>query len=66
VNSGSESPICFPLFLFKFLLQLELRVKVKAAGGKWISEERFWPVGYVTIAGGSLENYLHMDNLKVV
>jgi hypothetical protein len=43
---------------------MELRVKVKAAGGKWIPEERLWYVRYGSIAGGPLENYIHIDDLK--
>lgn len=43
---------------------MPLRAKVKAAGGKWMPDEQLWLVRYGAIAGGPLENHIHIDNSK--
>ncbi len=43
---------------------MPLRVKVKAAGGKWIPEEQLWYVRYGAIVGSPLEKHIHIDGTK--
>jgi hypothetical protein len=40
---------------------MRLRTMAKAAGGRWKPEEQLWFVKYGTIAGGPLENHIHID-----
>lgn len=42
---------------------MRLRTMVKAAGGRWKPEEQLWFVKYGAIAGGPLENHIHIDRL---
>jgi len=39
-----------------------LREKVKAAGGKWVPDEKLWYVRYGAIVGGVLEKHIHVDD----
>lgn len=41
---------------------MPLRVRVKAAGGRWFPEELLWYVKYGAIAGGPLEKHIYVDN----
>jgi len=43
---------------------MRLREMVKAAGGKWRPDEQLWFVRYGAIAGGPLENHIHVDRSK--
>jgi len=43
---------------------IRLRTMVKVAGGRWKPEEQLWFVKYGTIAGGPLENHIHIDKSK--
>jgi hypothetical protein len=49
---------------FKDFMDSRLHRLVKAAGGKWMAEEKFWYVRYGTIKGGPLEKYIHVDDKK--
>ena len=40
---------------------MHLRSMVKAAGGRWKPEKQLWFVKYGAIAGGLLENHIHID-----
>jgi hypothetical protein len=40
---------------------MRLRTMVKAAGGRWNPDVQLWFVKYGTIAGGPLENHIHID-----
>lgn len=40
--------------------EMNLREKLKAAGGRWDPEEKLWLVKYGSIAGGPLENHIHI------
>jgi len=42
---------------------MRLRTLVKSVGGKWRPEMKLWLVRYGCIAGGPLENYIHIDRL---
>jgi hypothetical protein len=33
---------------------------IKAAGGKWVPDEKLWYVRYGAIAGGKLEKHIHV------
>jgi hypothetical protein len=44
---------------------LTLRAIVKAAGGRWNSDEVLWYVRYGSIVGSPLENYLAVDAFKL-
>lgn len=39
---------------------LALREMIKAAGGKWVPDEKLWYVRYGAIAGGKLEKHIHV------
>jgi hypothetical protein len=41
--------------------QIELRKRVKTAGGKWNPERRVWYVRYGEIAGTELEKHIYVD-----
>jgi len=41
--------------------ETELRLKAKAAGGRWNPEKRLWFVKYGRIAGTPLEKHIHID-----
>jgi len=43
---------------------MRLRAMAKAVGGKWVPEKQLWYVRFGAIAGGPLENHIHVDNAK--
>lgn len=42
---------------------MRLRIMAKAAGGRWNPERQLWFVKYGKIAGGLLENHIHVERL---
>lgn len=41
--------------------EIDLRKKIKEAGGKWNPDKRLWYVRYGTIAGTELEKHIYVD-----
>jgi len=44
---------------------MRLRTLVKSAGGRWNPEVQLWFVKYGIIAGGPLENHIHVDRSTI-